>query len=354
MGRMKRPAMLAAAAVAALVVGVGLWRRGKTPAPTGPPGHFVEALDATSFRRGNLHTHTTNSDGGSSPEDVTRWYRDHGYAFLAITDHDHVTESDALRALEGPGFILVPGEEITMRVGGVPIHVNALCHRAKIDGGDRPTIEAALRGAVQEVRSQGGVALVNHPNFEWALRAPDLRHADGAQLLEIWSGHPFVRPDGDALHASAEEIWDSALSSGQTFAGVAVDDMHYLDVGPELAGPGRAWVEVFASELSSAAICEALARGRLYASNGASLRRIAVTPDELLVEPAGGDVLVEFVGKGGKLLQGGHAAKGAPATYRLRGGEVYVRARIREDDGKRAWTQAYRVATPDMMGLDGP
>jgi hypothetical protein len=39
------------------------------------------------FFKGNLHTHSTVSDGSLPPEDVISLYRQHGYDFLAITDH---------------------------------------------------------------------------------------------------------------------------------------------------------------------------------------------------------------------------------------------------------------------------
>jgi len=39
--------------------------------------------------RGNLHAHTLTSDGTQSADQVIRWYSDHGYTFLAITDHVH-------------------------------------------------------------------------------------------------------------------------------------------------------------------------------------------------------------------------------------------------------------------------
>ncbi|MEQ1923708.1 MAG: hypothetical protein ABL952_14475, partial [Pyrinomonadaceae bacterium] len=41
--------------------------------------------------KGNTHTHTLNSDGESSPEDVVKWYRDAGYNFLFVTDHEFIT-----------------------------------------------------------------------------------------------------------------------------------------------------------------------------------------------------------------------------------------------------------------------
>ena len=41
--------------------------------------------------KGNTHTHTLNSDGDSTPDDVVRWYREHGYQFLVLTDHNFLT-----------------------------------------------------------------------------------------------------------------------------------------------------------------------------------------------------------------------------------------------------------------------
>jgi hypothetical protein len=39
------------------------------------------------FWRGNLHTHSTQSDGHLSPENVCHLYREMGYDFIALTDH---------------------------------------------------------------------------------------------------------------------------------------------------------------------------------------------------------------------------------------------------------------------------
>jgi hypothetical protein len=34
--------------------------------------------------KGNTHTHTLNSDGDSTSDEVVKWYRHHGYNFLSI------------------------------------------------------------------------------------------------------------------------------------------------------------------------------------------------------------------------------------------------------------------------------
>ncbi len=51
--------------------------------------------------KGNTHTHTINSDGDSPPDEVARWYREHGYQFLVLTDHNFLTSVDGLNALMG-------------------------------------------------------------------------------------------------------------------------------------------------------------------------------------------------------------------------------------------------------------
>lgn len=39
------------------------------------------------YKKGNLHTHTTWSDGVHTPAETAKHYRSKGYDFLALTDH---------------------------------------------------------------------------------------------------------------------------------------------------------------------------------------------------------------------------------------------------------------------------
>jgi hypothetical protein len=199
---------------------------------------------------------------------------------------------------------------------------------------------------VNRTHQEGGVALVNHPNFHWSFGFEELADASSAKLLEVWSGHPNVNTDGDDSHLSHEEIWDSALSQGWDFAGVAVDDMHKLGAtnNPRLAGPGRGWIEVFAMNATEPEICEALRNGWLVASNGVKINRLTVGGKTLSVAAYAPGGTVEFIGNGGVTLQKQRVhADGRPNVYHLRGGEDYVRARVTAPNGMRAWTQAYRV-----------
>ena len=38
--------------------------------------------------RGNLHTHSLWSDGNDVPEMICDWYKNNGYQFVALSDHN--------------------------------------------------------------------------------------------------------------------------------------------------------------------------------------------------------------------------------------------------------------------------
>ena len=77
-----------------------------------------------SWLKGNLHTHTTNSDGDESPEHVAEWYHEHGYDWLCLSDHNHLTILEGSAAEKAKWPLLVRGEEVTSRDAGGPVHVN--------------------------------------------------------------------------------------------------------------------------------------------------------------------------------------------------------------------------------------
>jgi hypothetical protein len=349
----------ALAVLAAIVVGgsssPSLRRRARAAGRflTGHHAHFHDTVSADHFQRGNVHTHSTRSDGTAPLGDMIGWYRDHGYQFVAMTEHGRRLDPTEVDPFAKPGFVVIPGEEVTDFWRDRPLHVNALCARATVKDGRRfDRADLGLSSILAEVRAQGGVPLVNHPNFHWALQPSDIvRGASGRYLLEMWSGHPDIHALGDATHASEEAIWDEVLARGGDAIPAAVDDAHGLHDGPggSDALPGRGWLETFGAETSKEAICAALAEGRLYASNGPAFTRIAVQGDTFVVATADASATVAFLGERGETLAEVRAADvpedgGARVlAYRLAGGELLVRARLADALGRHAWTAAYRV-----------
>ena len=72
-----------------------------------PPGGAAQSGAATRWYKGSLHAHTINSDGDSPPYDVLTWYKRHGYHFLAITDHNTLTDPASFDTNPTDNFLLL-------------------------------------------------------------------------------------------------------------------------------------------------------------------------------------------------------------------------------------------------------
>lgn len=303
------------------------------------------ATDAPALRwyKGNTHTHTVNSDGDSTPDEVVRWYREHGYHFLVLSDHNYLTPVEGLQAVHGAEerFLLIPGEEVSDSFGEDPIHVNGLdLHEVVAPQGGSSVAEVIQRD-VDAIASAGAVPHVNHPNFSWAITAADLAKIERMRLFEIYNGHPLVNLAGGGGRPDLETMWDEILSTGKLLYGIAVDDAHHFKrIGdPDASTPGHGWIVVRAPKLATAEILAAMQRGDFYASTGVDLTDLAITSGsmEIAVRERGDTLFTtRFIGPGGALLL---ETGDNPARYEIRGDEGYVRAAVTDSNGRKAWVQ---------------
>ena len=262
--------------------------------------------------KGNTHTHTLNSDGDSTPDDVVRWYREHGYQFLVLTDHNFLTSVDALQALHGADerFLVIRGEEVTESLGEKSLHVNGLdLHRLVEPQGGTSVVDVLQRN-VDAIRKENGVPHINHPNFRWSITPEELAQVRNNRLFEIFNGHPQVNNAGGGGTYGLEEAWDAILTGGTLLYGIAVDDAHTFKQpgNPNVAGPGRGWIAVRAPRLETRALMTALERGDFYASTGVELLDVQVSDTRLEVRVRAtpySKYRIQFIGKGGRVVHEG-------------------------------------------------
>lgn len=321
--------------------------------------------------RGNTHAHTINADGNVVPETVVRWYREHGYQFVFVTDHEYVADVTPLNALYGGEnrFLVLRGQEVTQMLadeqhpsGTRHAHINGLgINRVVLPIGSEGNMWLA-RGSTMEdlfvrnfaaIRAAGGIPQVNHPNLEWSVKPQDLTKISGPFLLEIANAYPSANnlggtDDSGDVALSTEEFWDALLTRGQVAWAVGSDDSHdYLNLDDyNSERPGKAWIVVRAPELTSANILDALLKGDFYASTGvtltnyqASATSVAIMIKQPLNSRGKADdrrFTTRFIGKEGRVLTTVH---GLNPTYAIRGDEGYVRAAIVDSNGMKAWTQ---------------
>lgn len=307
------------------------------------PAVRFEPVDFGSGRwfKGNTHAHTLESDGDSPPDVVVTWYRNHGYNFLVISDHNVWVDPAKLSHLVDSGFVLVPGEELTTRFGGKPVHVNGLNIPAFIEPRTDTTLLGTIQSNVDAVREVAGVPHINHPNFGWALPQEILAQVSNNRLLEIHNAHPLVHNHGGGDSPGMEAVWDYLLSRELRIYGIAVDDAHHFqgEFAANRANPGRGWVTVRATKLDGRELLAQMEAGRFYASTGVELDSVSVGERDLYVAIRNrGDFrfVSEFIGQNGVVLQ---RTVDNPAVYRLTGSEAYVRVKVTDSGGAVAWLQ---------------
>jgi hypothetical protein len=324
--------------------------------------------------KGSTHVHAKASGDSTMPiPDVIHWYEDHGYDFIAITDHNRVSEIDnadtrghiALRDADPnnpKALVVLSGIELTHNPSGcLPqgdpskkcrIHVNVLGPTArpggKLEWAERHSHERIdmYQAALLASRALGGsLVQLNHPQWFWGMNPELLAELAkrGVLLVEIANTQFMKWSKGDKDHPSMEQLWDGVLSRGLTMWGVASDDAHdYPAPGPhhKMKWPaGGGWVVVKAHR-NAQAIIDALAAGHFYASTGVVLDKADVVGTELVIEVdpnAAGTYQIDWIENGIVVAteHGKIAHRELPATG-------YLRADITRDDGSEAWVEPAR------------
>ncbi len=301
----------------------------------------------------------------TAPDVVVRWYREHNFNFVAVTDLNYYTPPEGLKALfDAPGrFLVVPGTELSkdpIQAGNKIVDTIGIGINGPADLPTGDTVAAVLDSEARAIRRAGGLPIAAHPNLTYALRPEDLLASDKVptpRFFEVWNAEPGMNNLGGGGKPSTEQIWDAVLSTGRILYATAVDDCHHFyefissrTAGSPLANPGRAWIMVRARELSTQALLEAMNRGDFYATTGVILETYEVTAASVRIGlsdrthdlgwslPGANPELyrTEFIGKGGQLLK---LDESLNPVYEFTGQELYVRARITNSDGQVAWTQ---------------
>jgi predicted metal-dependent phosphoesterase TrpH len=171
--------------------------------------------------KGNLHAHTTESDGAMTPAETVALYRDAGYDFLALTDHWKVTAAAA--GADG-GFLLLLGVELDgdRSETGEGYHILGF---GLEHAGTAPQ-QSTVAQAIQWIRDHGGEAVLAHPYWS-GLAVADLAKWKGHLGIEVFN----TVCDQMIAKGCSSVQWDDLLSRDRLTWGFAVDDCHQLQRG---------------------------------------------------------------------------------------------------------------------------
>lgn len=219
--------------------------------------------------KGNLHTHTQNSDGHYSPQATVDIYAQAGYDFLALSDHNRFTRPDDL---DPRGMVLIPAAELNGGRGELGQSFHLLCLGI---GNDVAPIETpSPQEALDYCRSVAALVFLAHPYWSSHTLA-DLTALDDYDGIEVFN----TTCERGIGRGHSEPHWDDLLARGRLLPAIAVDDAHfgYWDFG-------GGWIRLRAPQLDYDSIMTALKAGHYHATTGPEINHVAFDGDAVHVD----------------------------------------------------------------------
>jgi hypothetical protein len=281
------------------------------------------------FWKGNIHTHSTLSDGVRSPAEVCAAYRAAGYDFLALTDHFMAKYGYPIadtRDFRRPGFTTLIGAELHAPATALGELWHILAVGLPLDFAPLAAGESGPEIAARAVAA-GAFVAIPHPGW-YALSAADAATLPGAQAVEVYNHTSALRTArGDGLYLA-----DQLLAAGRRVSLLAVDDAHFA-VDDAFGG----WLMVKALANEPAALLAALKSGAFYATQGPLIEAIEWGEDTVVVRcsPAAS---IMVLGRGSRAAQSvapGQREARLPLAKLREGG--FARVVVADAAGRCAW-----------------
>jgi hypothetical protein len=288
------------------------------------------------FFKGNIHTHSTLSDGLRSPAAVCATYREAGYDFLALTDHFLARYGFPVadtRPFRTSGFTTLLGAEVHAPATGLGETWHILAVGLPADFAATPPEEAAPALAARCLAAGAYVAIA-HPAW-YALSAADAATLPGAHAVEIYNHTTQVRTDrGDGSY-----LIDQLLAEGRRIGVAAVDDAHFA-----CADFFGGWMMVKATANEPEALLQALKAGHSYATQGPLIEGIVWHDDrvEVTCSPAASIMALGRGSRAAQAVAAGQTRVELPLERILPGG--FARIVVADAQGRRAWSQPHHFA----------
>jgi len=228
------------------------------------------------FLRGNLHCHSSVSDGDPTPARACAIHKQHGYDFISLTDHFMerygypITDTTEFRdedfttllgaELHAPS--IGNGEIWHLVANGLPADFAPLA-----EGEKGPDL-------AQRALDAGAFVSIAHPAW-YGLTLEDALTLPKVHAVEAWN----TINQCETGRGEGGYLVDQMLNAGRRIGVVAADDTHRYQ--NELGG---AWVMVKALSNTPDAILEALKSGDYYATQGPQIHHVEIDGDFLNIE----------------------------------------------------------------------
>ena len=277
------------------------------------------------FFKGNLHCHTTNSDGRLTPEECKAFYRERGYDFLSITDHRKLSEETHME----DGMLVMCGMEMDYFLPGEVVHLVGVGLSEELNQHD---VSRNMQTYIDLVNRYDGRVIIAHP--AWSLNTvTTLSGLHGLTAAEIYNSASTYPWNGD--RADSSNVLDAAAAHGTFFNFVASDDSHWYN-----GEAGRSFTMVQADELTKESLFKAMDEGRFYCSQGPEIRQITVEDERVHVECSEAERVIFYSNLpwANNRCVANPGMTEAEYTAHPEKGETFVRIQVMDKEGRSAWS----------------
>ena len=313
------------------------------------------------FYKANMHMHTTYSDGQLTPQEVKELYMKNGYSIVAFTDHELLMPHNYLA---DENFLPITSVELaTNEDDHYPFqytktyHLNlyakdknasSYCVRdnLRIWPGKVRDFETeeqkqvnyrrvysveSMNDLIAKANAQGFLVSYNHP--VWSLQS----YNDYADLEGVWGIELYNTSAALGGYVDNEQPWIDLLWQGKNVFPLAADDAHKIQ---DTCG---GWIMVKSEKLEYDTVMQALEKGDFYASNGPKILSLYIEDNTVHIRTSGAKQ-ISLIPKSRKVRS--VIADVQPITgaaFTLQPTDEYFRIKVVDENGKKAYTQAYRV-----------
>ena len=289
------------------------------------------------FYRGNLHTHSTLSDGAWALDDVVQAYQRVGYDFVMMSEHfiQHFNWPVAdTRHLRTNDFTTIIGAELHAPVTSAGEFWHILAAGLPLDFAPAAKNETGPDLAKRAIAAGAFVAIA-HPAWS-RYTIEDGRALSFAHAVEVYNHGCAIENDLGEGHY----LLDQLLNEGLRLTAIATDDAHFKT--PDHFG---GWVHVKAESLEPEALLSALKAGHHYSSQGPVFQDIRMAGKLIEIDTSPVDTITVVCGNSRSCVKNGRAITSASfdlATlekgWLLEKPSPWVRITAIDNAGKRAWS----------------
>lgn len=291
------------------------------------------------FYRGNIHTHSTLSDGAYEPAVVIDAYRDAGYDFMMLSEH-FLKQFDwpvaDTRQFRSGDFTTLIGVELHAPSTGVGELWHIVAAGLPLDFAPCGINESGPQLA-QRAAKAGAFIGIAHPSWS-QLTVDDGHSIDAAHAVEVYNHGCHVETQrGDGWY-----LLDQMLNDGKRLSAFATDDAHFKDHDRDAFG---GWVHVKTTSPEPDALLAALKAGHYYSSQGPQIHALSIAGTTLEIECSPVDSISVVGGTSRTATKSGRSMSRATIDLRQLHTGIFVpdpspwlRVAVMDALGKCAWS----------------